>query len=248
MYLWKCWLDTRVKFLIALGLVCVWLASAQYMIVTDRHPMKTGDLQDALFVSFIAMSSYCLFAGWVLGSESIGADIGKGSGEYLLTRPCQRGRFVWTGWMVGFLEAIVLWLLFATGILWSVYRHLNTDTNALSAWIPLEISFFKTDLPVFLLMFVINAGLVYGLTYCIGVVTRSGSRALLMSAAAIFVYEIVKSYVRHLFHVSLPELMLAYNHSDHVFQLPAVRSFVIRAIYALCFPALAHLVLQRMEI
>ena len=252
MYLWKYWLDTKVKFFAAAAFFCFWLITAHiffvHLTLTSNHHASAENIPDAFFGILVAVSTYCLFVSWVLGNESVGADIGKGSGEYLLTRPGERGHLVWTGWLVGLTEAIVLWIFLAAIMLvslsvWIRETGSGTGLDAAIGWS--NLSFY---LPVLLLMFAINAGLLFGLTYCIGVVTRSGSRALLMSAAAIFAYEIVKGYMFQLFHASLPELLLAYNYSDHVFHVPALRSFIARAVCVFCFPALAHFVLQRMEI
>ncbi len=248
MYLWKCWRDTRIKIFVFLGLfVCLQLG----ILFTPNGanvPPDAGVLQNACLAVLFATSSVLLFVGWILGDESAGADIGRGSGDYLLTRPSSRGSFVWTGWAVGMGESIVLWIFFSAtlfgDLLFESRRWGNSASLFLSAWSGLS----KLDLPIVFLMFVINLSLVYGLTYCIGVMMRSGSKALVGSAALIFGYQILKAILRFRFHISLPEFLLSYQDRHHVFQIPEIHSFVVRAVIALALPALAHLVLERMEI
>jgi hypothetical protein len=44
------------------------------------------------------------------------------------------------------------------------------------------------DMSIMLIIFLIDMGLVYGLMYCVGAITRSGSRALIGSAILSFGY------------------------------------------------------------
>ena len=102
----------------------------------------------------------------------------------------------------------------------------------------------KLNLPGVFLMIVINLGLVYGLTYCAGVVMRSDSRALIVAPALFVSYQFVKQIAAREFHLVLPEIFLY----AHGFVFPAIHAFVIRGLIALGFPALAHFVFEQMEI
>lgn len=246
MYLWKCWHDTRVKFVVALGLLLC-LAITNHALTG----MNATLLRDGFLVVLMMAGPIVLLVSWILGDDNVGADIGRGSGDFLLSRPSSRGYFVWTGWMVGMVESIVLWIVFSAIIventIFQVRRQGIPAATISSSW----LAFMKQDLPAVFLMFVINLGLVYGLTYCIGVVMRSGSRALIGVAALLLSYQFVKQIATHEFHIVLPGIFLSAGgfrlHPDG-FVLPAVHAFVIRGLIALAFPVLAHFALERMEI
>ena len=101
---------------------------------------------------------------------------------------------------------------------------------------------------IMLIIFLVDMGLVYGLTYCVGVITRSGSRALIGSAILFFGYQILREILRARFHIEWPAFLLSYQNMHHRLEIPAIHSFVIRACLALAFPALTQLVLDKMEI
>ena len=248
MYLWKCWLDTKLKFLITLGLfLCLQLAFL-FSSKQTRGTVNAAQLHNGFLIVLVVISSALLFVGWILGDENAGADIGRGSGDFLLTRPCPRGSLVWTGWMVGMVETIALWILFSAIVLADLFFQARQWGFSASVLLSSWGSFHKLDLPILFLIFLINLGSIYGLTYCLGIITRSGSRALIGSAALVLGYVILKAVLLHRFHIALPELLLFYSHSDHRWEIPPVPSFVIRGAIALAFPVLAHVVLERTEI
>jgi hypothetical protein len=246
MYLWKCWRDTRVKFLVVLGLfVC------QGALFGQSGPPGNATQLPGMFFRLLVLGEFIvLFGSWILGADNVGADIGRGSGDFLLTRPSSRGSFVWTGWMVGMVESVLLWIVYSTlSVERMIFqmRHYGVGAATISSsW----LVFMKLNLPVVFLMFVIDVGLVYGLTYCIGVVMRSGSRALIGTAALFLSYEIVKQIAMQEFHLVLPEILLYPDHFGWpvIPVIPPIHAFVIRGALALTFPVLAYFALERMEV
>jgi hypothetical protein len=248
MYLWKCWRDTRIKFFIFLGLfLCLELA---FLFSPKQYSGSASvkELQNGFLIVLTVIGTILLFVGWILGDDNAGADIGRGSGDFLLTRPASRGSLVWTGWAVSMLETIVLWIVFFGIIVADIFsqsRQLGISTSEIASAFA---AFCGHDLPLSFLIFLINLGLIFGVTYCIGVILRSGSRALIGSAMLIFGYRIVRAILAFRFQISLPDILLAYPNPHHNWSVPAAHEFLIRGLVALAFPLLAHLMLERMEI
>ncbi|MGC1784225.1 MAG: hypothetical protein WA708_17010 [Acidobacteriaceae bacterium] len=248
MYLWKCWRDTRIKFFIFLGLfIClqlIFLFSPKGM----ESPVNPADLGKIFFGTLVAIGSVLLFLGWILGDENVGADIGRGSGDFLLTRPQTRGSLVWTGWALSMVEMIVLWIVFFAAVIGDILSQ-STRWGISTATVFSALADFSAHgLPLMFLVFLINIGLIFGVTYCIGVVLRSGSRALIGTIALIVGYRILKTVFAFRFHISLPDILLSYPGSHPGLANPAVHDFVVRGLIAIAFPAIAHLLLERMEI
>jgi hypothetical protein len=243
MYLWKCWRDTRVKFLVILGLfVCQGIAFPGH--IGRAMNANATQLRGMFFMLLIGVGFIVQTVSWILGIDNVGADIGRSSGDFLLSRPSSRGFFVWTGWMVGMVESVVLWIVFSAISMGNLISHLHHQRLAAATISSSWLAFIKLNLPTVFLMFVINVGLVYGLTYCLGVVMRSRSRALIGVAALLLSYQIVRQIAVDQFHLVLPGMFLY----PHGFVFPAVHAFVIRGLIALGFPVLAHFALERMEI
>jgi hypothetical protein len=249
MYLWKCWRDTRIKFLACLALfLCLEVAFIFGHKVETSHPLGAADLHTMFTIVSTAVGSILVFLGWILGDENVGADIGRGSGDFLLTRPESRGTFVWIGWSLSVVETIVLWIVFSAIVfvdILSLSHQLGVSASAIMSSL---LDFSKHDMPLMFLIFVINVGLIFGVTYFIGVVLRSGTRALVGSAALIFGYQILKAIFTFRFHIVLPDILLAYPNPHNGMLIPAVHEFIIRGLVALAFPVVAHVILERMEI
>ncbi len=248
MYLWKCWRDTRLKLAVFAALFAL-LALANRLAPAGReHAFTAMELQNAFLASLWLTSLPLLFVGWILGETNPGADIHRGSGDFLLVRPVSRGSLIWTGWAVGMLEGIVLWAVISVAFLavafFELHRWGDSTSFILSAW----ITFSKIHLPILPVVYIINLGLVYGLTYAIGVFTRSGSWAMIGSAGLIFGYQLLRDLLGHKLQVWLPTFLLSYPGPHHDWAIPALHAYLVRGALALAFPVLAHFALERMEI
>lgn len=249
MYLWKCWRDTRIKFLTFLVLfLCLELTFIFGHKVSSPASLGATELRIAFSVILMVVGSVLLFLGWILGNESVGADIGHGYGDYLLTRPQSRGSFVWTAWTFSMVETIVLWIVFCAIAVADVFSLLGALGVSSSVFRSALFQFARHDMPLMFLIFLINLGLIFGVTYCIGVILRSSTRALIGSAALIFAYQILKVVLRFEYHINLPDILLSYPNPHNGMAMPAIHEFVVRGIVALAFPLLAHFALERMEI
>ena len=63
----------------------------------EEHAFAAMELQNAFLASLWLTSLPLLFVGWILGETNPGADIHRGSGDFLLVRPVSRGSLMWTG-------------------------------------------------------------------------------------------------------------------------------------------------------
>lgn len=249
MYLWKCWRDTRIKFLTFLILfLCLQVAFMFGHKVSTPGAIGTAGLSLAFTIILIAVGSVLLFLGWILGNESVGADIGHGYGDYLLTRPRSRTSFVWTAWGFSIVETIVLWIVFSAIAVVDVFSQSSVLGISNSMFRSALLQFTQHEMPLMFLIFLINLGLIFGVTYCLGVVLRSGTRALVGSAALIFAYQILKAVLQFEYHIKLPEILLSYPTPQNGMITPAIHEFVVRGLVAIAFPLVAHLVMERMEI
>lgn len=245
MYLWKCWRDTRVKFFVAFVIVLLLNFLPFVGAIYAQHLQKPGKVQNLLEAAFVFPAGLLWFFGWILSKDNVGADIGHGCGDFLLTRPASRGRLVWTGWMAGMVENIVLWIVISSvmyGIMLIELHLLGISVLSL----PNTLVSFAF---VFLLfaIFLLNLGMIYGLGYCIGVITRSGPWALIGSVIVLFGYGLLKSLLQH-WNIDLPDFFLPLNTHHNQLEIPSTLAFVVHGCLLVAFPAVAHFALERMDV
>jgi ABC-type transport system involved in multi-copper enzyme maturation permease subunit len=256
MYFWKYWRDTRRSVYIYLGLLIffavVWVAS---MYGYNRVGHIDGDLANLwmmeLGVAF-ALSYLCaLVMGFATGSNSVGSDIGKGTGDFLLTRPRSRRYFVWAGWAAGLVElfslitfttlfvfAMIAW---ATGAVWRRVASPARFTIADKA---------VMDVALMLATIVLTAAVIYGLTYFMGVLLRGGQKGVIWTLAVMFGYSIISSLLRQFAGITLPSLNLAdlaSHPAEHWYLEPRIQ-IAGWSVLALAFPFAAQVVLERTDI
>ena len=122
MYFWKCWRDTRTRFIFFLILVSGNLVFSLTIIVARPGGFgdfeRGGPLSDVAHLwSWVATavlgvfvpSLLCLQA-WMLAPSSIGEEYKEQTLGFLFTRPRSRRYLVWTCWSVGACE-LLGWLL-----------------------------------------------------------------------------------------------------------------------------------------
>lgn len=208
MYLWKSWHESRWIFGIALA--CVLLAFVAVMHVAPPHVtithtvsnghggMQTHTEHNALMPMLAIPKSAALWfypqllplalMAWLLGGRGIGHNLGEGSGNFILTRPRQRARFILADWTIGigelFVIILIINLLYAT----QVYRirgsfGLATNSQELLAYTA-----------VLCLGSLAVSGLVYGITYCFTIVTQHG-RGAIFAGGCLVAYPIAGSIV-----------------------------------------------------
>jgi hypothetical protein len=97
-------------------------------------------------------------------------------------------------------------------------------------------------------IFLLNLGMIYGLAYCIGVITRSGSGALIGSAIVVIVYGFLEALLRHHWNIHLPELFLSLHANHNSLVVPSTLALAVHACLLVMFPVVAHFALERMEV
>jgi ABC-type transport system involved in multi-copper enzyme maturation permease subunit len=259
MYLWKFWRDTRRGAFIYVGLLfvgaAIWLAS---MLHANRIGHISGDpgtlwmMDVGLMFAFSYMCA--LIMAFVVGNNNVGSDIGNGTGDFLLTRPRSRSYFVWTAWIAGIVELLGLILftgvfVFGLSVLAAgpVWRHVSS---------PLHFSMSDKgesailSVPLMLVTVILTAAVIYGLTYFLSVVLRSGQRGVVCSIAILFAYSITTSLLKQFAGISLPSLNFTESslHSSGVSHLAPWVQMAGWTLLALAFPFTAQITLDRTDI
>jgi ABC-type transport system involved in multi-copper enzyme maturation permease subunit len=235
-YLWKCWRDTRSGVYIYLSLL-IFFAALRVIWLYRAYGIGhiSGDAaqlwEEALVTMFILSHLCATIMAFANGTINAGADIGNGTGDFLLTRPCSRRYVVWVGWAVGFAEVIGLasiTVLVALGILTlaegPVWRSVPPATR-------LEVMQMNVALLVATLL--LTAAVIYGLTYFLTILLRSGKLGLLTSLIVVFGYLVAKLLAQWA-HIELPL-------TPHV-------KIIGWTILALAFPFASQIVLDRGDV
>jgi ABC-type transport system involved in multi-copper enzyme maturation permease subunit len=269
MYLWKCWRDTRLSFLIYLTIsvaaTVLWLfgtSSRARPIAIEAWPTEN------LWFLFVigAMVFGAIFAGAIgitLGSRNIGTDLATGSAEFLLTRPRSRRYLVWASWGVGIAEILALIGITALVALAALYFQGGSvwrDISVVASAMPQDrSSAMRSDLPRLLLAavrvpllvasIVLTTAVLYGLTYLLTVLTRSGQRAIAYSLAIVLVYSMVGSASTRWMGISLPTLAfyLVDSHAQQPWHFSPTVQLALWSICAIAFPLAAQFMLDKAE-
>ncbi len=193
-----------------------------------------------------------------LGSAGVGAELGGGSGEFLLTRPSPRRRFLWVSWGIGLMESFLVLAVVAAIVMTALRYELGPTWQHIRA--PYRTGYALMQpfdlLCRFFAAFSVTAALTYGLTYFMAVATRSAQRAVNYSGAIIIGYMIGSSLLARYANLHLPGLTgTPFYGSELDFTLwrSIIREFPVlpllsRALVAVVFPFAAQFVLDRAEL
>ena len=249
MYFWKCWRDSRTLFidsLIALPALCI-IFTVIAVKLGDPDAMRKAT-PPSVFQAWSTTtevvlggwaSLFTLMWGLVLGASSLGEEFKEKTLDFLLVRPRRRRYWVWAGWSVGVCELSAMVLL-TVGATFGTLTYL---TGHVQTWWPLT-----TTLPLAL-----GGAVVYGLTYFMTLVARSGRQGLSYGIGILFINLLlppaVDYYWKTEFHYSIFGFMMAacrwVTRASGAF--PA-GSLVLWVVIALAFPFAAQLVLERAEV
>ena len=172
MYAWKCWFDTRSRFVTLLVLCAVLLALSVvpaalvhtahgWVLVRGGTPSRVARVWGiAAGSGLVVWGTFVMsLVGLVLGSSGMPGDCNKETIYFLLTRPRRRGYFVWTGFAVGAGETLAITSL---GVL-AAFLMLVYLTGRVYTW-----RFFGV-IPIF----GVGTLVVYGQTFLLGILSRS---------------------------------------------------------------------------
>jgi len=247
MYVWKCWRDSRSRFIasvIALLALCVFFTYMEVKFafgaigagppssVSQTWSHATG------FVLGGVASLFTLLIGLVMGASGPGEEFKERTADFLLVRPRRRSYWVWTGWSVGVLELSVMAFLAVA----ATFGTLTYLTGHVQTWRPLAAA-----VPL-----AIGGAVAYGLTYFMTVVARNGRQGLSYGFGIFFIDLLLPVGVSYYRNVNLPSVL--------EFMLGACKwvagtsrafpsgSLVLWAAIALALPFAAQLLLERAEV
>jgi ABC-type transport system involved in multi-copper enzyme maturation permease subunit len=247
MYVWKCWRDTRSRFVtsvIALTALCVFLT---YMEVGFGAGVTRGGPPQAVthawssvtrFVLGGVASLFTLFLGLLMGVSGPGEEFKERTADFLLVRPRPRSYWVWTSWLVGVLE-LSLMVLLTVGTTFGTLAYL---TGHVQTWRPLA-----TAVPLAL-----GGAVAYGLTYLMTLVARDARQGLSYGLGIIFIDLLLPAAASYYRNVNLPsvlEFMLgACKWVVGASRVFPTGSLVLWTTIALALPFAAQLLLERAEV
>lgn len=248
MYIWKCWRDSRSRFIVYLNVVpvtCVLFTiilatHGPFITVGKRGPVAGGAQlwsQIATFILGGVVSLIILLAALTLAVASIGEEYKEKTLDFLLTRPRRRRYWVWTCWSVGAGEILGLVVAGVVG----TFGALTYISGYVYSW-----RLLATTLPLFA-----GAVAVYSLTYLLTVLARNGEQGL-SYGLGILLIDLLLPVAGYYWHVHLPSVMSFMIAGCRWTAIPKLAfplgQFAIYAAVALAFLLAAQLVLERAEV
>ncbi len=179
MYIWKCWRDTRTRFLI--NLILIFIMCAVVTIIPTwfggAASYQRGKAASGVENMWASMGGEVLgeFVSLVLliealniGAGGIGAEFREPTLGFLFTRPRRRRNWVWTCWLVGAWELFMIALAAVVGIFGGlIYLSGHVYTwRLLAAALPLSVGALAVYTATFFLTAVARSsekGLSFGL-------------------------------------------------------------------------------------
>lgn len=255
MYVWKCWQDSRTRFIFFLILVlgcCVpftiLVARPGGFIDFQRGGPVSGVLhlwsRVATGVLGACVSLIALLAALVLAPLSIGEEYREQTLGFLFSRPRRRRYLAWVCWSVGACELLALISAAVIG----TFAALTYVSGYVYTW-----RLLAATLPLF-----VGGVAVYSMTYLLTVLARNGEKAISYGMGILLInlfLPMVEATLRHLWHVHavhLPSVLsLMWAGCEWVtspIQTFPVGQLVFYVVLALAFPAIAQLILERREV
>jgi len=204
MYAWKCWRESRARFiflLIMFGATALLFTLMQGLKVQNgwwhfdrseytRDPATMVQLVSAMVLSVLWCSGF--LSAVFLGATASGSEIEPGTIEYLWTRPRTRSSVTWTHWGICVAEMVIVAVVptyVVAVILGTLTRNWNLGLLLVAPWIMVIVG-----LPLL------------GLTTLMTALKRSASGGLIYTSAVVGVYVIVRQIVTVPTHLNLPTL------------------------------------------
>jgi ABC-type transport system involved in multi-copper enzyme maturation permease subunit len=253
MYAWKCWRESRARFIF---LLIMFTAIALLFTLApglkeragwwyfDRNEYTHDPTLMVHLVSLMVLTGL-LMSGFLsavfLGATASGSEIEPGTIEYLWTRPRTRTSVTWTHWGVCVAEMVLVAVVptyLAAAILGTLTRNWNLSLLLVAPWMMVLVG-----LPLL------------GLTTLMTALRRSASGGLICTAGVVSVYVILRQLVVVPLHLNPPTLFagpLVWLVSNN--QLPYEPSAfpwgsLWRAVFlAAALPLAAQYLLKRAEV
>lgn len=204
MYAWKCWRESRTRFIFLLIMF-----TATDLLVTIMQGVEvrgswwyfdrgayTRDpasmVHQVTLLVFTGLFTSGFLASVFLGATASGSEIEPGTIEYLWTRPRTRTSVTWTHWGVCAAEMVLVAVVptyLAAAILGTLTRNWNLSLLLVAPWMMILVG-----LPLL------------GLTTLMTALRRSASGGLIWTAGVVSVYVILRQLVVVPLHLQLPPL------------------------------------------
>lgn len=251
MYAWKCWRETRARF-VALLILFVVIA----ILVTLAPGLKERNgwwyfdrseyrhdlgLMSLSIVGPMILSalwgSGCLSAAF-LGITSPGSELEPGTIEYLWTRPRSRAFFHWTHWGICVAEMIAVAIIptyVAAALLGALTGYWDQPLLLVAPWL-----FTVVALPIL------------GLATLMTAVRRSASGGLVLTGGIFVAYVFLRQIATGPMHLNLPPLFMGsitwlMTYYSPFRMLFPWGSFARAIVCAVAFPLAAQYLLRRAE-
>jgi hypothetical protein len=231
MYLWKCWHDTRWFFVVFLGIAALPMPMAAFASHGGTAILDAGPLAfQNTFMMVVTAVAYALATICAI------QEFTDKTVHFLFTKPRSRAYFVWTSWIVGFVE----WLILATVNLlvgWRVLAHYGV--SAFSDAYPQRWNLVS---PQKFIEAAVYAFFAYALTFALAAILRSGLKGLGASLGLLAGMVGIAVGLQMRWKIDLPLPPQEIGH------LPVALSECVWIAMALLFVCAAQLVVERAEI
>lgn len=209
MYAWKCWRESRARFIFLLVMFTVtallftlqpgldlengwWhFDRSEYL----RNPSPTAHLVFSMILGALWCAGF--LSAVFLGATASGSEIEPGTIEHLWTRPRTRASVTWTHWGVCAAEMVmvtVVPLYLAAALLGTLTKHWNSSGPSISGFLIAPWVMVIVGLPVL------------GLTTLMTALRRSASGGLIYTSGVIIVYAILRQIIIVPLHLNPPTL------------------------------------------
>lgn len=254
MYFWKYWRDTRRGVYVYLGILAwvtlFWIYGLHH---ANRLHNIGGDpkilwlMMIGITFSFAYLCAVVM--GFATGASNVGGEFAKGTAEFLLTRPRSRRYFVWAGWSAGMVEVFALMVVTALIVISTTAFVVGPVWRQLPS--PAQFQMDDQSIVVWKMVLapVLMAAVIFGLTFFMSVLLKSGQRGVIASLGIIVGYQGLNAIMRIWTNFSLPSMdFLQHPNATDAAHLSQPLEIVGWALLALAFPFAAQLALDRKEI
>jgi hypothetical protein len=231
MYLWKCWRDTRWFFVVFLAIAALPMPMAAFAsrfgtVIRDAGPLAFQNT----FVMVVTAVAYALATICAI------QEFTDKTAYFLFTKPRSRGYFVWTSWIVGFTELLIVAAV-NLFVGWRVLAHYGV-----SAFSDAGPQRWNLVSPQKFIEAAVYACFAYALTFALAAILRSGLKGLGASLGVLAGMVGVSVALQMRWKIDLPVPPQQIGH------LPLALSECAWLIIALLFVSVAQLVVERAEI
>jgi len=231
MFVWKCWRDTRGFFVVFLAIAALPMPMAAFAMINRGAAIL--DAGPAAFQQTFVM--VVTAAAYALATICAIQEFTDKTAHFLFTKPRSRGYFVWTSWIVGFTELV---MVAAVNLLvgWGVLAHYGAKafSDGPQKW--------NLVSPQKFIEAAAYACFAYALTFALAAILRSGLKGLGASLGLLAGVVGVSAALQMRWRINLP------LPPEQIGHLPLALSECAWMVLALLFVLAAQLVVERAEI